>query len=142
MGVPPDPALPLKDQAEAAGTEEYATSHVALVEHPVPLLPSRAAYILDQLVSVTRDCLHAGRVCHRDLKGENVLVDVNTGEILVLGRSPVTDCDCVAPVPFADGVRPRSCDTLLHERSQTDNLLWLARLPRESSSIRGFTPLR
>jgi serine/threonine protein kinase len=57
----------------------------------VPLLPSRAAYILDQLVSVTRDCLHAGRVCHRDLKGENVLVDVNTGEILVLGESPISD---------------------------------------------------
>ncbi|WWC88791.1 uncharacterized protein L201_003704 [Kwoniella dendrophila CBS 6074] len=65
--------------------EQYASSHVPLPAHPLPLQPSRAAYILDQLVSVIRDTLHEkGRVCHRDLKGDNVLVDVETGEILIL----------------------------------------------------------
>ncbi|WWC62439.1 uncharacterized protein I303_105035 [Kwoniella dejecticola CBS 10117] len=65
--------------------EQYASSHVPLPAHPLPLKPSRAAYILDQLVSVIRDTLHEkGRVCHRDLKGDNVLVDVETGEILIL----------------------------------------------------------
>ncbi|WWC70647.1 uncharacterized protein I206_104598 [Kwoniella pini CBS 10737] len=65
--------------------EQYASSHVPLPAHPLPLKPSRAAYILDQLVSVIRDTLHGkGRVCHRDLKGDNVLIDVETGEILIL----------------------------------------------------------
>ncbi|OCF73059.1 CAMK/CAMKL protein kinase [Kwoniella mangroviensis CBS 8886] len=65
--------------------EQYASSHVPLPAHSLPLQPSRAAYILDQLVSVVRDTLHEeGRVCHRDLKGDNVLVDVETGEILIL----------------------------------------------------------
>jgi serine/threonine protein kinase len=32
--------------------------------------------ILDQLVSVVRDGLHRdGRVCHRDLKAENILIN-------------------------------------------------------------------
>lgn len=66
--------------------ERYAASHVPLHLHPLPLKPSRAAYILDQLVSVVRDCMHRGRVCHRDLKGENVLVNVGTGDIVVLGE--------------------------------------------------------
>ncbi|WVR06254.1 hypothetical protein IAU60_003284 [Kwoniella sp. DSM 27419] len=65
--------------------EQYASSHVPLSSLALPLQPSRAAYILDQLVSVMRDTLHTkGRVCHRDLKGENVLVDSDTGEILLL----------------------------------------------------------
>ncbi|WVW84542.1 hypothetical protein I302_106576 [Kwoniella bestiolae CBS 10118] len=65
--------------------EQYASTHLPLPSHPLPLQPSRAAYILDQLVSVVRDTLHEkGRVCHRDLKGDNVLVDVETGEILIL----------------------------------------------------------
>lgn len=67
--------------------EECARTHVPLPHHPVPLAPSRAAYILDQLVSVVRDDLHAGRVCHRDLKGDNVLIDIVTGNILLLGAS-------------------------------------------------------
>lgn len=66
--------------------EQYASHHVPLPAHPLPLTPSRAAYILDQLVSVVRDCLHSGRVCHRDLKGENVLVDAESGDILILGE--------------------------------------------------------
>lgn len=33
-----------------------------------------------------RDCLHAGRVCHRDLKGENILIDTETGDLLVIGE--------------------------------------------------------
>ncbi|WWD18370.1 hypothetical protein CI109_102820 [Kwoniella shandongensis] len=65
--------------------EQYADSHIPLPNHPLPLSPSRAAYILDQLVSVVRDTLHEkGRVCHRDLKGDNVLIDVESGEILIL----------------------------------------------------------
>ncbi|WVQ96840.1 hypothetical protein IAU59_003947 [Kwoniella sp. CBS 9459] len=65
--------------------EQYAASHVPLSSITTPMQPSRAAYILDQLVSVIRDTLHEkGRVCHRDLKGDNVLVDVDTGEILIL----------------------------------------------------------
>ncbi|OCF43897.1 CAMK/CAMKL protein kinase [Kwoniella heveanensis CBS 569] len=65
--------------------EQYAASHIPLSSISNPMQPSRAAYILDQLVSVIRDTLHEkGRVCHRDLKGENVLVDVDTGEILIL----------------------------------------------------------
>jgi serine/threonine protein kinase len=65
--------------------ESYASNHVPLPDHPLPLLPSRAAKILDQLVSVLRDCLHEGRVCHRDLKGENVLVDVESGQVVLIG---------------------------------------------------------
>lgn len=65
-------------------TEEYASRHVPLPALPLPVRPSQAAYILDQLVSVIRDCLHYGRVCHRDLKGENVMVDPETGDIIVL----------------------------------------------------------
>ncbi|WVF69341.1 hypothetical protein IAT40_004117 [Kwoniella sp. CBS 6097] len=65
--------------------EQYAASHIPLSSITTPIQPSRAAYILDQLVSVIRDTLHEkGRVCHRDLKGENVLVDADTGEILIL----------------------------------------------------------
>ncbi|BEI86413.1 hypothetical protein CcaverHIS002_0607000 [Cutaneotrichosporon cavernicola] len=64
--------------------EECARTHVPLPHHPLPLAPSRAAYILDQLISVVRDDLHAGRVCHRDLKGDNVLIDIETGNILLL----------------------------------------------------------
>lgn len=30
--------------------------------------------------------MHRGRVCHRDLKGENILVDTETGDIVVLGE--------------------------------------------------------
>lgn len=66
--------------------ETYAKKHVPLPEHPLPLSPSRAAYILDQLVSAMRDCLHVGRVCHRDLKGENILIDVETGDLVVIGK--------------------------------------------------------
>lgn len=36
---------------------------------------------------MVRDDLHAGRVCHRDLKGENILVNPDTGDILLLGES-------------------------------------------------------
>ncbi|EIW73628.1 hypothetical protein TREMEDRAFT_59801 [Tremella mesenterica DSM 1558] len=65
--------------------EEFPVGYVALNEHPPLLKPSRAAYILDQLVSVVRDCLHEkGRVCHRDLKGENVLVNPSNGDIVIL----------------------------------------------------------
>jgi serine/threonine protein kinase len=66
--------------------ETFAANHVPLSDHPLPISPSRAAKILDQLVSVLRDCLHEGRVCHRDLKGENVLVDLETGDILLIGE--------------------------------------------------------
>lgn len=66
-------------------SEDCADSHVPLPQHPYPFLPSRAAYLLDQMVSVVRDDLHAGRVCHRDLKGENILVNPDTGDILLLG---------------------------------------------------------
>ena len=65
-------------------SEEYASSHIPLPSLALPIRPSQAAYILDQLVSVVRDCLHYGRVCHRDLKGENVMVDPETGDIVVL----------------------------------------------------------
>ena len=58
-----------------------------LPEHPYPISPSRALHILDQLVSVMRDCLHAGTVCHRDLKGENVLIDVESGDLIILGET-------------------------------------------------------
>ncbi|OXG33924.1 serine/threonine protein kinase [Cryptococcus neoformans Bt15] len=65
--------------------EQYATNHVPLPTHPLPVTPSRAAYILDQLVSGVRDTLHEkGRVCHRDLKGDNILVDVDSGDIIIL----------------------------------------------------------
>lgn len=68
-------------------TEQYAASHIPLSSHPTRLKPTRAAYILDQLVSVTRDCLHSGgRVVHRDLKGDNILIDVRTGDLLLLGE--------------------------------------------------------
>ena len=67
--------------------EQYASHHTPLPSHPLPLLPSRAAYILDQMVSVIRDGLHeGGRVVHRDLKGDNILVDIDTGEIVILGE--------------------------------------------------------
>lgn len=47
----------------------------ALVSNPGELDRTMAKSILDQLVSVVRDGLHeGGRVCHRDLKGENCLV--------------------------------------------------------------------
>lgn len=65
--------------------EQYASNHVPLTLHPTPILPSRAAYLMDQLVSVVRDCLHSGgRVVHRDLKAEYILVDVDTGDLLLL----------------------------------------------------------
>ncbi|RXK41639.1 CAMK/CAMKL protein kinase [Tremella mesenterica] len=65
--------------------EEFPVGYIALNEHPSPLKPSRVAYILDQMVSVVRDCLHEkGRICHRDLKGENVLVNPSNGDIVIL----------------------------------------------------------
>ncbi|WOO77685.1 Serine/threonine-protein kinase MARK2 [Vanrija pseudolonga] len=77
--------------------EECASSHVPLPQHPLPLRPTRAARLLDQLVSVVRDCLHAGRVCHRDLKGDNVLVDVDTGNILLLDLGLATHFSASEP---------------------------------------------
>ncbi|KAL1408313.1 hypothetical protein Q8F55_005119 [Vanrija albida] len=77
--------------------EECASSHVPLPQHPLPLRPTRAARLLDQLVSVVRDCLHAGRVCHRDLKGDNVLVDVETGNILLLDLGLATHFSASEP---------------------------------------------
>ena len=49
------------------------------------------------MVSVTRDCLHANRVCHRDLKGENVLVDPESGDILILDLGLATQFSASEP---------------------------------------------
>lgn len=73
-----------------------------LPKHPGPVVPSRAAAILDQLVSVVRDGLHAGRVCHRDLKGDNVLVDVATGDVLLLGTCDMQMAAIWRGSPIAD----------------------------------------
>lgn len=78
-------------KADQRFIEEYATNHVPLPTHPLPITPSRAAYILDQLVSCVRDTLHEkGRVCHRDLKGDNILVDADSGDIIILGKGICT----------------------------------------------------
>lgn len=56
-----------------------------LPDFPLPLQPTMARYIMDQLVSVIRDCLHTGgRVCHRDLKPENILIHPKSGDLLLL----------------------------------------------------------
>lgn len=45
--------------------------------------------VMRQLVRVVRDGLHrGGRVCHRDLKTDNLLIDEN-GHILLLGEPPI-----------------------------------------------------
>ncbi|ORY31407.1 hypothetical protein BCR39DRAFT_526549 [Naematelia encephala] len=78
--------------------EQYASKHVPLPELALPLRPSRAAYILDQLVSVLRDCLHGGgRVVHRDLKGDNVLIEPESGDILLLDLGLATHYSASEP---------------------------------------------
>jgi serine/threonine protein kinase len=48
-----------------------------------------ASKVMRQLVRVVRDGLHrGGRVCHRDLKTDNLLIDEN-GHILLLGEPPI-----------------------------------------------------
>jgi len=100
--LPPHPCLVhvegwIRTEGHFYLIEKYAASHIPLQLHPLPLKPSRAAYILDQLVSVVRDCMHRGRVCHRDLKGENVLVDVETGDIVVLDLGLATQFSASEP---------------------------------------------
>ena len=78
--------------------ENFVHSCVPLSEHPSPIAPSRAAYILDQLVSCTRDTLHdRGKVCHRDLKGENVLVNPDTGDLVILDLGLATHFSASEP---------------------------------------------
>lgn len=57
--------------------EDLSEEHISLADIPTPIQNiSLARKILDQLVSVVRDGLHAGgRVCHRDLKAENILIN-------------------------------------------------------------------
>jgi serine/threonine protein kinase len=56
--------------------EQLSRSHGPLSGLEVPIQVGLAGKILDQLVSVVRDGLHeGGRVCHRDLKADNLLID-------------------------------------------------------------------
>lgn len=56
--------------------EQLSRSHGPLSGLDVPIQVGLVGKILDQLVSVVRDGLHeGGRVCHRDLKADNLLID-------------------------------------------------------------------
>lgn len=87
-------------------------------------------------MSVVRDDLHAGRVCHRDLKGENILVNPDTGDILLLGTLELSSL-----VREADR-RPRPRDALLGQRAKADDVLRLARLPLARDRERAQPPPR
>jgi len=63
---------------------------------------------------------------HRDLKGENVLVDLETGDLLVLGQSLANLTGGTRLT-----IRFGSCYALLGERTETDDMLRQSRFPRE-----------
>lgn len=79
--LPPHPCLIgvqgyIKTPDHVYLVEQLSRSHTPLSALEVPISVGLAGKILDQLVSVVRDGLHVGgRVCHRDLKADNLLID-------------------------------------------------------------------
>ncbi|KAJ9125329.1 hypothetical protein QFC22_000286 [Naganishia vaughanmartiniae] len=78
--------------------EDLSSEHVPLSDLSTPL--SNIGFvrkILDQLVSVVRDGLHRdGRVCHRDLKAENILIN-DHGDLVLLDLGLATRFAASAP---------------------------------------------
>lgn len=80
--IPPHPCLIgvhgwIKTRDHFYLVEDLSMDHIPLADIPTPIRNiGLARKILDQLVSVVRDGLHeGGRVCHRDLKTENILIN-------------------------------------------------------------------
>ncbi|KAJ9105934.1 hypothetical protein QFC20_004172 [Naganishia adeliensis] len=101
--IPPHPCLIgvhgwIKTRDHFYLVEDLSKDHISLADIPTPVQNiGLARKILDQLVSVVRDGLHeGGRVCHRDLKTENILIN-DHGDLILLDLGLATRFSASSP---------------------------------------------